>query len=448
MSIPALERLGRRCCGSRSRPRSAVRSASSASCATARPGSARTCSSRSARRSSRSSPRTASTSSWRAAATIVRADPTRIAAQIVTGIGFLGAGAIIREGLSVRGLTTAATLWVVAAIGMACGAGYYWPAVAATVLTIFALWPLRFLAYRTDRADQAGGEPSDRRADGRRSRSAPLLAQLGDVRHFEVTDEADRRVVQLELARASTRTLVARLSDLDVRDRRAVAAAEGDALLANPHKLAELRAALPGLGARAARGRRLAGGGRRRPTTTTRASRRASAAPRRSRTRWVLGEDSGIECAALGGAPGRRTRRAGPSGRQVEKLLARARRRRRPRARGWSPSSSRSRPDGEEVRGSGVLEGEIARERGGRAAASATTRSSSRAARRGRSPSSATTGSARTRTAARRRRRCAPRSRSRESRVARRSRVGRRARSRRAQCQLTSAPSTITFAIT
>src|SRR5256714_9062086 len=50
---------------------------------------------------------------------VVRADPTRIAAQIVTGIGFLGAGAIIRQGLSVRGLTTAATLWVVAAIGLA-----------------------------------------------------------------------------------------------------------------------------------------------------------------------------------------------------------------------------------------------------------------------------------------------------------------------------------------
>jgi putative Mg2+ transporter-C (MgtC) family protein len=54
---------------------------------------------------------------------VVRADPTRIAAQIVTGIGFLGAGAIIREGLSVRGLTTAGSLWVVAAIGMASGAG-------------------------------------------------------------------------------------------------------------------------------------------------------------------------------------------------------------------------------------------------------------------------------------------------------------------------------------
>ena len=55
----------------------------------------------------------------------VTLDPTRIAAQIVTGIGFLGAGAIIVRGINVRGLTTAATLWVVAAIGMAAGTGYY-----------------------------------------------------------------------------------------------------------------------------------------------------------------------------------------------------------------------------------------------------------------------------------------------------------------------------------
>ncbi len=75
-------------------------------------------------------------------------DPTRIAAQVVTGIGFLGAGAIIREGLSVRGLTTAATLWVVAAIGMATGAGYYAAAVITTVLVLVSLWPLRLIAYR------------------------------------------------------------------------------------------------------------------------------------------------------------------------------------------------------------------------------------------------------------------------------------------------------------
>jgi putative Mg2+ transporter-C (MgtC) family protein len=73
-------------------------------------------------------------------------DPTRIAAQVVTGIGFLGAGAIIRQGLSVRGLTTAATLWVVAAIGMASGAGYYTAAAITTVLVLVSLWPLRIAA--------------------------------------------------------------------------------------------------------------------------------------------------------------------------------------------------------------------------------------------------------------------------------------------------------------
>src|SRR5205823_6218551 len=79
---------------------------------------------------------------------VVRADPSRIAAQIVTGIGFLGAGAIIRQGLSVRGLTTAATLWLVAAIGMASGAGYYSAALIATAGALLTLGPLRIFAYR------------------------------------------------------------------------------------------------------------------------------------------------------------------------------------------------------------------------------------------------------------------------------------------------------------
>jgi putative Mg2+ transporter-C (MgtC) family protein len=78
----------------------------------------------------------------------VRIDPTRIAAQIVTGIGFLGAGAIIRQGVSVRGLTTAATLWVVAAIGLTTGAGYYSAAAITTGLVLLSLWPLRILAHR------------------------------------------------------------------------------------------------------------------------------------------------------------------------------------------------------------------------------------------------------------------------------------------------------------
>ena len=63
----------------------------------------------------------------------------RIAAQIVTGIGFLGAGAIMRSGHSVHGLTTAATIWVNAAIGMAAGAGAFGLAVGATVVTLIVL---------------------------------------------------------------------------------------------------------------------------------------------------------------------------------------------------------------------------------------------------------------------------------------------------------------------
>jgi putative Mg2+ transporter-C (MgtC) family protein len=65
--------------------------------------------------------------------------PDRVAAQIVTGIGFLGGGAILRSGKSVHGMTTAATIWVNAAVGMAAGAGYRAMAVATTVITLIVL---------------------------------------------------------------------------------------------------------------------------------------------------------------------------------------------------------------------------------------------------------------------------------------------------------------------
>ena len=78
----------------------------------------------------------------------IQFDPTRIAAQIVTGIGFLGAGAIIRQGMDVRGLTTAASLWAAAAIGMAVGAGYYFGAAATTIIVIVALYVLREVRNR------------------------------------------------------------------------------------------------------------------------------------------------------------------------------------------------------------------------------------------------------------------------------------------------------------
>jgi putative Mg2+ transporter-C (MgtC) family protein len=147
------------------------------------------------------------------AGNVVRTDPTRIAAQVVTGIGFLGAGAIIREGLSVRGLTTAATLWVVAAVGMASGAGYYWPALAATALTLLALGPLRFIAFRT--IERIRPEENRLTVELREGQSVePLLAQVSGLRSFELHEERDRRVLLLELPHVDQQ-LVARLSDLE-----------------------------------------------------------------------------------------------------------------------------------------------------------------------------------------------------------------------------------------
>ena len=76
------------------------------------------------------------------------ADPARVAAQIVTGIGFLGAGAILKGPGTIKGLTTAASLWAVAAVGMAAGAAAYGVAIAATIIVIVSLWPLRSIESR------------------------------------------------------------------------------------------------------------------------------------------------------------------------------------------------------------------------------------------------------------------------------------------------------------
>lgn len=82
-------------------------------------------------------------------------DPGRVAAQIVTGIGFLGAGSILKGGGTIHGLTTAASLWVVAAVGMAAGAGAWGVAVATTIIVLISLWPLqeierRYFSHRRD----------------------------------------------------------------------------------------------------------------------------------------------------------------------------------------------------------------------------------------------------------------------------------------------------------
>ena len=85
-----------------------------------------------------------------------RRDTARIAAQVVSGIGFLGAGTILHEGLTIKGLTTAASLWIVSAIGLAVGSGMYLLSTVATILTLMTLvtfrtWEKRFAGTRSER---------------------------------------------------------------------------------------------------------------------------------------------------------------------------------------------------------------------------------------------------------------------------------------------------------
>jgi putative Mg2+ transporter-C (MgtC) family protein len=130
-------------------------------------------------------------------------DPTRIAAQIVTGVGFLGAGAIIRQGLTVRGLTTAATLWAVAAIGMAVGAGYYSAAILTTAVVLISLGPLRNLAFRLFVRFRPEERPLHIEL-ARGTSAQPVLAaveELGaDVESFQLEKSRDGLLVVLRAA--------------------------------------------------------------------------------------------------------------------------------------------------------------------------------------------------------------------------------------------------------
>ena len=139
-------------------------------------------------------------------------DPTRIAAQIVTGVGFLGAGAIIVRGISVRGLTTAATLWAVAAIGMAAGTGYYAVGVGAAVLVLISLGPLKLIStrlvsrVRPEEAELAiqlvpdGEATACARARSRSTAVEISQVEFGDERTVDVTLRASRRAESARVA--------------------------------------------------------------------------------------------------------------------------------------------------------------------------------------------------------------------------------------------------------
>src|SRR3954451_2858245 len=78
----------------------------------------------------------------------IRTDPTRMAQGIMTGIGFLGAGVIIKEGLSVRGLTTAASIWITSAIGILVGVGFWFAAVVGAIAALIVLALFRYIEAR------------------------------------------------------------------------------------------------------------------------------------------------------------------------------------------------------------------------------------------------------------------------------------------------------------
>jgi putative Mg2+ transporter-C (MgtC) family protein len=128
-------------------------------------------------------------------------DPTRIAAQIVSGIGFLGAGAILKDGVVIRGLTTAASLWATAAVGMAAGAGEYVLALVSAVIILVSLWPINALAERLHGSSQPEVQLrlSLTRVDALGEISAALAANKIDIGAIQ-TQRAGRDSYRADLA--------------------------------------------------------------------------------------------------------------------------------------------------------------------------------------------------------------------------------------------------------
>jgi putative Mg2+ transporter-C (MgtC) family protein len=128
-------------------------------------------------------------------------DPSRVVAYVITGIGFLGAGTIIKHGINIKGLTTAASLWVVAAVGVTIGAGEYGLGVVATAIVLLSLWPMRKLATAVGiRASHTHRLELELEPE---ASVAALLAHLeghgGHIESARVTEEDDSRRVELVL---------------------------------------------------------------------------------------------------------------------------------------------------------------------------------------------------------------------------------------------------------
>lgn len=148
------------------------------------------------------------------------ADPARIASNIVVGIGFLGAGTIWRSGVTVTGLTTAATLWTSAAIGTAVGAGFYLGAVAATALVVIILIPFKALERHLPRRGLATVELLLVDRPGQLGKIGTVLgAHNVNIENVEMSERMDEHVhISLAVrlpARLSRDDVLVALSDVD-----------------------------------------------------------------------------------------------------------------------------------------------------------------------------------------------------------------------------------------
>jgi putative Mg2+ transporter-C (MgtC) family protein len=125
-------------------------------------------------------------------------DPSRVASYVVAGIGFLGGGAIIKYGANIKGLTTAASVWATAAIGVAVGVGMYGLAVVSAALVLVTLWPLRHIADRFGLRSDEGRLVVELEGDGSVSALVAAVEKAGaTVEGVRSSEEADVRTVEL-----------------------------------------------------------------------------------------------------------------------------------------------------------------------------------------------------------------------------------------------------------
>jgi putative Mg2+ transporter-C (MgtC) family protein len=139
-------------------------------------------------------------------------DPTRIAAQVVTGIGFLGAGLIFRQGFTIRGLTTAASLWLVAAIGMAAGAGFWMGAVIAAVVALISLRPLEWMKGLALPQRVASNLVVVLKEDGTAGNVLDALERAGDL--LALRRDGRRLEIELRIDRESRNQALDRVAGL------------------------------------------------------------------------------------------------------------------------------------------------------------------------------------------------------------------------------------------